>query len=304
MIYTLTLNPALDYHIHVSELKKNMLNLPNDSVISTGGKGINVSKVLRNLDIDAPSLGFVGGFTGSKIIEELNSLNISTKFITIDQPNRINIKIKQTLENTELEIAGISPIISSKQENELIQLISNTLKSGDFLVCSGSIPSSLSQNIYKKIASSLKGIKVVLDTRGDSIKENLHNNFLIKPNIHELEDLLKTPIKNDDDIIKAGRQLLDLGVENIIVSLGKDGSLYMNNKSSYRSLGMTIKFINTVGAGDSMVAGFIYAASQGKTPAECYKFSIATACATITSHTLASKEGIKDYLSKIEINKI
>jgi 1-phosphofructokinase len=305
MIYTLTLNPSVDYFLHIQDFKEGDLNLSTYSNILSGGKGINVSMVLANLQVKSTALGFIGGFVGEQIVQTLKHNKIANDFIHLNENTRINIKLYNKSSKIETEIAGFSPNILAIQEVQLINKISSIVKAGDILVLSGSIPSTVQKDIYKIISQKLHlGTKVVLDTRGTSLKENLHNNFLIKPNIKELTEMFGKSLTNHEEIIDSCNYFFDIGVENVMVSMGKDGSLLLNKSSIYRALPIKLEVNNSVGAGDSMVAGFVYGTYINKSLVESYKLSVASSCATISSGGFAKEETIKKFINQIEIEQI
>ena len=207
MIYTLTLNPALDYDVYLDNFSEGDLNLSKEINIRAGGKGINVSKVLANLDLSSKALGFTGGFIGDFIKKDLETQNIDTDFVSLDGITRINVKINNN--NKETEIAGLSPKIPDFKKDELVKKLMN-LKDGDTLILSGSIPDSLTKDIYKEISKKVpENVKIVLDTRGNLLDENIHNNFLIKPNIKELEEMFEMDLDTTAKVIEKCKYFLD-----------------------------------------------------------------------------------------------
>lgn len=297
MIYTLTLNPALDYDIYLDNFKEEKLNLSKEINIRAGGKGINVSKLLANLGIKSKALGYAGGFVGDFIEKDLSKEGIETDFVKLEGTTRINVKINNN--SKETEIAGLSPEISKKQEDSLLEKLSK-LKKDDVLILSGSIPESLEKNIYKIISGKLvSGIKVVLDTRGNLLKENLSSNFLIKPNIIELEEMFGKELKTTKDIIRECNYFLEQNVENIIVSMGGKGALFINKKGAWSAKSPKGVLINSVGAGDSMVAGFIAGIETGKSPEDSFKLGVASGSATAYSYGLGKKDLIYKLYNEI-----
>ncbi len=299
MIYTLTLNPALDYSVQFKEFSKSSLNLSELSYFLAGGKGINVSKVLKNLGQDSVAMGFVGGFTGEYIKNELSKESISYKFIDTRDNTRMNIKLKDN--EGETEIAGKSPEISVENFENLLQQLSE-IKEGDVLVLAGSIPNGVPDDFYKKIIERLDGVKVVLDTRGAAFEEGIKAKpFLIKPNIHELEDYLGRKLNSIEEIIKGAKELRGQGPENVIISMGGDGSLFLTGEEVYLGNVPKGELKNSVGAGDSMVAGFVSAIAEGSSLKEAYRNGIACGSATAYSHDLAVKEDVLKLLEDINI---
>ena len=257
MIYTVTLNPAVDYYIGLDNFQEERLNQVKTAYTLPGGKGINVSKVLKNFSVESVCLGFVGGFTGEYIKKDLITNGIKEKFVEIKEPTRINIKMKT--ENSETEVAGKSPDISKIEFDRFFDNLKD-IKDGDMIVLSGSVPKSLNEDIYIQIIKSLpKDIKVIVDTRGETLRKVLKEGiFLVKPNKDEIQEFFGEIYETDEEIIRAGQKLRDMGSENVLISLGKDGSILITKDKVYRGNVPKGKLISSVGAGDSMVAGFLY----------------------------------------------
>ncbi len=300
MIYTLTLNPALDYDMYLNnDIVPGAINASIAVNTRAGGKGINVSKLLRTLHQDSVALGFVGGFVGDYIIRDLESNCIKHDFIHLQGNTRINVKINAN--SNETELMGLSPIISNDDVSLLFEKISN-LTSDDILVLSGSCPKSLSTEIYLEISKKCKqGTKIVLDTRGNILKQNIHNNFLIKPNIHELEEMFHQKLSTKESIVEKCHYFLQSGVENIIVSRGGDGALFINKDCILEAEVPNGKLVNSVGAGDSMVAGFIAGYTNHYSIEDCFKLACASGSATAYSLGLGEKDLIDDLFNKITI---
>ncbi|WP_435309996.1 1-phosphofructokinase [Sebaldella termitidis] len=301
MIYTLTLNPALDYDIYMDSFQEGDLNLSKEVNIRAGGKGINVSKLLANLGIKSKALGYTAGFTGDFIKKNLYDEGIESDFVELDGITRINVKINNN--SKETEIAGLSPKITKEAEGKLIEKISK-LQKDDILILSGSIPGSIERNIYKKLAEMLpEGTKIVLDTRGNLLKENLNGNFLIKPNIAELEEMFETKLSTTADIIKKCAYFLERNVKNVIVSMGGKGALLVNKEGAYLAGAPEGELINSVGAGDSMVAGFIAGIETGRSPEDSFRLAVASGSATAYSYGLGEKDLIYRLYNEITLKK-
>ena len=301
MIYTLTLNPALDYDIYMDSFQEGDLNLSKEVNIRAGGKGINVSKLLANLGIKSKALGYTAGFTGDFIKKNLYDEGIESDFVELDGITRINVKINNN--SKETEIAGLSPKISKEAEEKLIEKISK-LQKDDILILSGSIPESIEKNIYKKLAEMLpKETKIVLDTRGSLLKENLNENFLIKPNIAELNEMFGTELKTTADIVEKCAYFLERNVKNVIVSMGGKGALLVNKEGAYLAKAPKGELINSVGAGDSMVAGFIAGIETGKSPEDSFRLAVASGSATAYSYGLGEKDLIYRLYNEITLEK-
>ncbi len=302
MIYTLTLNPAIDYYMTMENFQLGALNSLEEGYTLPGGKGINVSKVLKNFSVESVALGFIGGFTGDYIIKHLKEYQIENDFVTLNENTRINIKLKT--KDSETEIAGISPKITVENIDELLKKFQQ-VKKEDIVILSGSVPSSIKATIYADIIKLLpKEVKIILDTRGVPFVEGLKANvYLTKPNNHELEEFFNRKLNNLDEIIEAGKELQKLGSENVLISLGKDGSILITKDEVYVGNAPQGKLISSVGAGDSMVAGIVYGIAQGNSLVEAYKYGIASGSSTAFSEGLTTIDGMKSLLNKIEIKK-
>lgn len=300
MIYTVTLNPAIDYYISMNDFKEGKLNSINNGYTLPGGKGINVSKVLKNFGVESIALGFVGGFTGDYIRKNLKEYEIKENFVELKENTRINIKMKTLAD--ESEIAGFSPNISEIELNNFYETIKE-IKKGDTLVLSGSVPKSLNSDIYKSIIDILpEGVKVILDTRGEPFKYALGKKvFLVKPNNVELEEFFNEKYETMEDIINAGKKLQTFGCENIIISLGKNGSILITKENTYVGNVPKGKLISSVGAGDSMVAGTLYGLEKGMDIVEAYKYGIASGSSTAFSIGLTTFDDMKLLLNDINI---
>ena len=305
MIYTLTLNPAVDYYMDMNKFEEGELNKVNNSYTLAGGKGINVSKVLKNFGIESVALGFCGGFTGEYIKTDLNKYGIKDNFISLAEDTRINVKIKT--EKKETEIMGKSPKILQENIDKLLSIIDN-IQDNDILVLSGSVPSSVKEDIYKDIIQKTKSknnVKVILDSRENAFKIAVKENvFLTKPNRKELSEYFGRDIKTVYDIITYARQLVEDGSENVIVSLGKDGSALVTKEGSYIGNAPEGNLISSVGAGDAMVAGIVYGISQNLSILDSYKYAVASGTSTAFSEGLTTFENMNNLLDKVEIKEI
>lgn len=299
MVYTVTFNPAIDYVVHADEMRLGMTNRTKSEEIYFGGKGINVSIVLKELGIDSRALGFIAGFTGKAIAEGLWKMGIDTDFVTLREGNsRINIKIKSS---TETELNAQGPKIDDDAIAKIFEKL-DRLKDGDTIVLAGSIPNTLPSDIYEKILAKLndRKIKAVVDATGDLLLNVLkYQPFLIKPNNHELGEMFKTDIKNNDDVIKYAKKLRELGAKNVLVSMAGDGAILIDENDVVHSCGVckgTVR--NSVGAGDSMVAGFVAGSLEGDYE-YALKLGTATGGATAFSDGLAKKEDIEALLKTL-----
>ncbi len=302
MIYTLTLNPALDYDMYLSDdLKVGELNLAREVKYRAGGKGINVSKVLKNLGIESTAFGYVAGFVGDFIVKDLEKDGINSKFVELEGCTRINAKVNGN--DIETELTGVSPTISEENLQKLIEKMSE-LKDGDILVLAGSIPGTVASNIYKRLSENVKDkVEIVLDTRGNLIQENMHNNLFIKPNIHELREMFGEKLETKEEIVSKCKYFLDKGIKNVILSRGGDGALLVNKDFVLEANVPKGELINSIGAGDSMVAGFVAGYTKGMTLEDSFKLAVAAGSATAYSYGLAEKELIEKLYLEINILK-
>ncbi|MBU3227020.1 1-phosphofructokinase [Clostridium algidicarnis] len=300
MIYTITFNPALDYVVRVDDFNLGRVNRTSYEEIYAGGKGINVSTVLKNLDVESVALGCIAGFTGDEIERRVKSKGVHTDFIKLNNGmSRINVKLKS---KEESEINGKGPYISKEELNELFSKL-ETIKEGDFLVLAGSIPDTLPKNIYETIMErlNLKKVKFIVDATGELLLNVLkYKPFLIKPNHHELSDLFNIEIKDDDKIIYYAKKLQEMGAENVLVSRASKGAIFIkSNGEVMKSVAPKGKVKNSVGAGDSMVAGFIAGYLKNKDLDEAFKMGVATGSASAFSEDLAKKDLIEKLLNEI-----
>ncbi|CAJ1004352.1 MAG: 1-phosphofructokinase [Brevibacillus sp.] len=300
MIYTVTLNPSIDYHVWVPALDKGTIHEAHKEWKDAGGKGINVSKVLRLLGVDSTALGFVGGFTGAFIRQQVERAGIAHQFLSIEQDSRINIKIKA---DTETDISGVSPEIPAEALQQLFAQI-DLLGPDDYLVLAGSVPKSLPLDIYPTIMKRLqgKGVRVFLDAKGEALKSGLSEQpFLIKPNHHELGELFGVEITTHNEAIACGRKALELGAQNVIVSMAEQGAVFVNREVAFAARIPKRKPVNSIGAGDSMVAGFLYAHTKGWRAEEAFRFAVAAGTTTALSEGFCTHETIRTYLPEISV---
>ncbi|WP_249872629.1 1-phosphofructokinase [Oceanobacillus saliphilus] len=303
MIFTITLNPSIDYVIPIKNLKIGELNYMESDLKLPGGKGINVSRILAELNIDSIALGFLGGFTGEFISKWLEKDSVKSDFIRIEGETRINLKIKS---DYETEINGLGPNIK-KEEAELLLNQIKTTTSNDTVILSGSKPPFLPGNFYTKIIEIVKANKAqfVIDTTGEALKSALpYGPLLVKPNLHELEQLFEVKLKNQRDIIHYGKKLLEAGAKHVIVSLAGDGALLVTKDGIYKGTSPKGTVKNSVGAGDSMIAGFIGEFSHSFDPLEAFKMGIASGSATAFSNDLANKELILSLIPEVKVSRL
>ncbi len=301
MIYTVTFSPAIDYVVDLNKFEVGEINRTKKETCYPGGKGINVSMVLANLGRTSVATGFLAGFTGDFIKNELKARHISSGFIFVkDGMTRINVKIRA---GKETAINGQGPHITDEEIEELISQLEK-LSKDDLLVISGAVPSSLPDNIYEMILERIKdkGCTVVVDATKDILLNTLkYHPLLVKPNQEELEEMFNVKIENDADLKKNAAKLVDLGAQNVIVSLGGDGALLVGKDVEAIKLPAPKgRVVNTVGAGDSLVAGFIDEYLHSHNVVHAFKKGIATGSASAFSETLATKEEVEALLKTME----
>ncbi|MDY3005988.1 1-phosphofructokinase [Anaerococcus porci] len=302
MIYTLTLNPSIDYILGIDKF------VDGETLRSTyeekypGGKGIMVSKLLKNLGESSINIGFLGGFTGDYIKKELDKLDIFHNFTEVSDDSRINVKLKY---GQETEINAKGPNISEAEIVSFLDFI-DELNEDDFVIISGSIPKSLGDDFYRIIINILdiNNVRFALDTSGKKLYElSSYKPFLVKPNKDELADVFDTSIDNEEDIIRYARKLSDRGAENVIVSLGANGSIFIDENFAYKANPIKGKLINSVGSGDSMVGAYIYGYMSGLSKIDSYKLAVAAGSATAFSQDIADKKLIYEILDKVEVKE-
>lgn len=300
MVYTVTFNPAVDYIVHTKELRAGATNRSDSEEIYFGGKGINVSIVLSELGVKSRALGFVAGFTGAAIERGVSEKGIDADFVHLSGGfSRINVKIKS---DEETELNGQGPKIPDEAVQQLFAKL-DELQDGDTLVLAGSIPSSLPSDIYERILARLSGrkIRAVVDATKDLLVKVLkYQPFLIKPNNFELGEIFGVELHTADEIVKYAEKLHEMGARNVLVSMAGDGAVLLDETGKTHVCGVcrgTVK--NSVGAGDSMVAGFI-AGCEKAGYEYALKLGTAAGGATAFSEGLATKEKINELLAQLE----
>jgi 1-phosphofructokinase len=303
MIYTLTLNPSVDYIVKLESFQLGELNRTVNEAKFPGGKGINVSRVLNQFGARSKALGFIGGFTGAYIERYLHNEKIDTDFVQVDEDTRINIKLKT---GQESEINAKGPNISEQNFTMLKQKIQQC-GLDDLLVLAGSIPASLPKTTYEELVKicSESGAQFVVDAEGDLLKKVLpYQPFLIKPNHHELGELFETSISNAAEVLPYGRKLVEMGAKNVIVSLAGAGAVLINSGMTLLAEVPKGEVKNSVGAGDSMVAGFLAAYEQTRNIEDAFRYSVASGSATAFSLGLCTKDKVEELLPQVHIKEI
>ena len=300
MINTITLNPSLDYIVKVDDFKAGHVNRTSKEDIYPGGKGINVSIVLKNLGVKNRALGFTAGFTGEEIEKLVANHGVDNEFIRLEKGmSRINVKLKS---KEESEINGMGPDISKNDIEKLYEKL-QALKAGDFVVLAGSIPNTLPDDIYETIMKDFKDkeINFVVDATKDLLLNVLkYKPFLIKPNHHELGEMFNVKLNSKDEIITYAKKLQEIGARNVIISMAGDGAILIEENGEI-TISDTPKgtLVNSVGAGDSMVGGFLAGIAENKNIKEAFKIGVATGSASAFSEGLATRDKVEELLKQL-----
>ncbi|MFU2164162.1 1-phosphofructokinase [Streptococcus pluranimalium] len=302
MIYTVTLNPSIDYIVRLDAVEIGQVNRMASDDKYAGGKGINVSRVLKRLAIDSRATGFIGGFTGRFITDQLEKEGISTAFIPLSQDTRINVKIKA---DQETEINGAGPVISKEELAALKDQLAH-VTADDLVVFAGSAPSNLGNQVYKELLpiAQKAGAAIVCDFEGQTLLDALkYQPLLVKPNNHELEAIFEVTLESLDAIETYARKILEMGAQNALISMAGDGALLVTEDATYFAKPIKGQVKNSVGAGDSMVAGFTGELVRSGDALEALKWGVACGTATAFSDDLASIAFIKETYEKVEVEK-
>ena len=300
MIYTVTFNPALDYVVKVDHFTLGKINRTAEEHIFYGGKGLNVSAILANLGFETTALGFVAGFTGDEIERGAKSLGFQSEFIHVEKGmSRINVKLKS---EEETELNGMGPEITDQDVEELFGQL-DRIEEGDVLVLSGSIPKTISDDIYERIMERLqnKGVRIVVDATKDLLMNVLkYKPFLIKPNNHELGEMFGVELHGDAQITEYARKLQEVGAGNVLVSMAGDGAILVTESGGFHKIGVPKGVVkNSVGAGDSMVAGFLAGYLETQDYEYALRLGTAAGSATAFSDGIAEKDFIMELLKQI-----
>ncbi len=299
MIYTVTFNPALDYAITADEIKIGKTNRSHDEYILTGGKGINVSTMLCNLGVENTAIGFIGGFTGQEIKRRVEQIGCKCDFIEVDGLSRINVKIKS---GHETEINGSGPVITNTDIAKLMEKI-RQIKNGDYLVLAGSVSAGVSDTVYAEIMkNTADGVKIVVDATGNLLMNAVKRKpFLIKPNNFELSAIVGEKLGEDrEKVLLHARKLCEMGAENVLVSLAGNGAvLSATDGKDYQADAPEGKVLDSVGAGDSMVAGFLCGWIESNDFGHAFKMGIASGSASAFSKGFASMNEVKEIYKKL-----
>lgn len=299
MIYTVTFNPSLDYIVTVDHFECGIVNRTQNEIIYPGGKGINVSMVLKNLGHENTALGFLAGFTGDKIEQLLKEKGISTNFIKVENGlSRINVKLRS---DKETEINGQGPVIAASDIEALYRRL-DTLAEGDILVLAGSIPDVMPNSMYMDIMTHLqeKKLKIVVDATRDLLVNVLcHRPFLVKPNNHELGEIFGVTLRDKAEVVTYGRRLKEMGARNVLVSMAGDGAvLIAEDGNIFMAQAPKGELKNSVGAGDSMVAGFLAGYLESGSYGRAFQMGVCSGSASAFSEELATREEVLALLDK------
>ncbi|WP_092270457.1 1-phosphofructokinase [Brevibacillus centrosporus] len=300
MIYTVTLNASIDYHVWLQTLTQSSIHEAQKEWKSAGGKGINVSKVLRNLGLPSVALGFAGGFSGAFIRQELEREGIVHQLISIAEDSRINIKIKA---GTETDISGVSPSIPSEAQGQLLGQL-DLLTGNDVLVLAGSVPASMPADFYGSIMQRLRprGVNVILDAKGKALAQALPEGpFLIKPNQHELGELFGVQVATFEEAVYYAKKAMEIGASNVIVTLGGNGAVLVSPETELVAQFPKQQAVNSIGAGDSVVAGFLYGVSHQWEIRDAFRYAVAAGCSTAISEGFCTRENIDAFLPQITL---
>ncbi len=300
MIYTCTITPSLDYTTYLPSFETGALNRTKDVFYYPGGKGINVSRVLKRLHVDSMAIGYAGGFVGDYIEKFLQDEGIQTHFIETDTITRINVKIKA---DVETELNGPGPAISSEEQQKLLEKI-QSMQENDWFILAGSLPEEIPVSFFEKVAETCtrKGVRFVLDTSGPALRKLKQTKpFLMKPNDEELGELFDTTIETKDEAFHYAKKLVNLGVEHVVVSLGGEGALLVTKDISIGAEAPKGKVVNTVGAGDSLVAGFIASYVEKEDAREAFRYGVASGSATAFRSDLCEKSGVLALVDQVKI---
>ncbi len=303
MIYTVTLNPSLDYIVDVDDFKPGVTNRTAREAVCAGGKGINVSVVLKNLGFESTALGFIGGFTGQEIKRLLEAQGVCSEFIQVAHgSSRINVKVRS---GEESEINGRGPAVDRQDIDRLYQKL-DRLRDGDTLVLAGSIPPTVPQSMYKDIMMFLAGrnLRIAVDATKDLLLQTLPcHPFIIKPNRSELEEMFGVPVPGKREAVYYAKELQQKGAANVIVSMAGDGAVFAAEDGHVYETGAPEgRAVNSVGAGDSMVAGFLAGYMASGSYGEAFKMAVCTGSASAFSEQLATGEEVEAILKKFHFS--
>lgn len=309
MVITVTLNPAMDKTLKIDNFSVGIVNRVGSIRYDIGGKGINVSKVLKNFNIQSECTGFIGGMWKNSFKDELSKRKIADKFINIKGDTRTNTKVVDDLNKVYTDINESGPDITDEELNMFMNKFEDMCNKDDIVVLSGGAAPKIPKNIYgtlTKIARK-QGARVILDAEGELLSEGIKEKpQLIKPNDTEFELLLNRKFKNNDEMIAAAKEVVDSGVSNIIISLGSKGALLIDKNNAYYAKGLVVPVKSTVGAGDSMVAAFVYGMINGFDKKEILRFAVACGAASVSTEgtEACSLDSVKKLLKQVKVEEV
>ncbi|MCK8828288.1 1-phosphofructokinase [Natroniella acetigena] len=309
MIVTVTLNPALDKTIILSDFKLGQTNRVKEVREDIGGKGINVSKVVAELGGDTTALGLLGGKNGKLIVDKLDVLNISSSFTWIEAETRTNLKLVDLAQNKETEINELGPAIKNSALDELRKSLLQTVETGDFVVLTGSLPPNTPENIYQQliIECKNKGVKVILDTSNQPLAAGIEANpYLVKPNLSELELLAKKKLESLTEIIEVGERIYQQGVEIVVVSLGAEGAVVISRAGTWKLTSPIVEVRSSVGAGDTLVGALALRLNQQQSLKEAVRYAVAASANTVTKAgtQICNKDELEQLLAQVVIEEL
>ncbi|TAA72699.1 1-phosphofructokinase [Planococcus salinarum] len=300
MIYTCTIAPSIDYTVYLPEFESGKLNRADSVYYYPGGKGINVSRVLKRLGTDNKAIGFAGGFTGQYIEQFLRNEGVAAEFIPTDEITRINVKIKS---QEETELNGPGPALDAEQLEQLTEKV-KALKKGDWFVLAGSLPDSIPESVFSGLSQICRDqeVRFVLDTSGPALKRLVKTKpFLIKPNLEELGELFGIEISSKQEAFEYASKLVGNGVGHVIVSMGAEGAMLVAEEFAFSAQAPRGLVVNTVGSGDSLVSGFIASFSKHQDAERAFQYGVASGSATAFRSDLCDKAGVEALLEQVEI---
>jgi len=308
-IYTITLNPAVDRELIVPVINYDQVLRSTIQNVDFGGKGFNVSRMLKSLGAESTTLGFVGGKSGELLDEGLRSLGIQTDFVWVSGETRTNVSIKSHEDDHYIKVNEPGPTITESEQKALVEKISSLAQAGDWWVIAGSLPPGIPADFYAQLITILQGnnAKVVFDASGQALTEGCHSKpYLVKPNDIELHEMTKMPVDSKDQIIKAANKLQKMGIEITIVSLGANGALLLSKHGNWWAKSPPIQESNPIGAGDSLVGGMVFALSKGYPLSNALSWGVAcgAAAASLSGTAVGTYEYVEDLLQQTETQRI